>query len=374
MTYTVYYVDKSVGDVLGNRAVTLDEKIFFSDLANAHYRGQCYLCGDINALEEVSQQVSEIYGMVMQHYAEGRAVMEVVQKVFVLSYTSDVSTLPDILQCKEKYQFIPVQAAINEKWQLRECVLLGENLDDCAFYRNVAEWYCQQQELTGISMHFHQMGGGGSTVRGALKNCVKAEKRPTLCLVDSDQKYGETRLTRGQVSCGETYRQAAEVSRDLRKPNFPPHRLCRLDVHEVENLIPTQILQELKKDFPNMVTGLERLKKLQMIRSGEPALYYDYKNGFPYIKDQPARAYWREIVNELGGKEENMPGTQKQEKGSYNPNALFFPPISGNNLLEHAIAKMKKAEWMVDEYLMQIWEQIGVVMLTWGFASAPIYA
>lgn len=374
MSRTVYYIDKSVGEELKDRAVTPKEKILFDDLANAYCTGQCYLCGDIGALQELTKQVSEIYSIVAQRYAEAGSVMEAVQKVFILSYAPNASKLPDILQQEGKCRFIPIQTTLDENWQLRECTLIAENLEDCSFYEIVADWYRRQQKMMGISVHFHREGGGGNTIKGALRNCVEKEKRPSLCLVDSDQKYGETKLTCGQLGYGETCRQAETVLRDVTKPNLPPCELCRLDVHEVENLIPTQILQELQRELPDMAAGLDRLKQLQALRNGEPALYYDYKNGFPYIKSEPARAYWQEILSELGGKKENMPGEQKLEKGQYNPHALFFMAISGNKLLERATEKMEEVEWEVDAYLVPFWEQIGAVMLTWGFATSPTYA
>lgn len=359
---------------MAERALTQNEEVLFADLASAYYQGQCYLCGDLDVLRDLAQKVNRIYDRTVQRYVEGRAAMEAVQKVFVLSYASDISALPDILREKENYQFISVQTAIQENWKLRECTLIAENLEDCSFYEIVADWYRRQQKMMGISVHFHREGGGGNTIKGALRNCVEKEKRPSLCLVDSDQKYGKTKSTRSQLSYGDTYRQAQKVLRDVTKPGLPPCELCHVDVHEVENLIPTQILRELQKNSPGMVAGLQFLKRLQEVRNGEPALYYDYKNGFPYIIDEPARTYWQEIITELGGKEEDMPGAQKLKKGEYNPDELFFKAIGGNKLLACATQKMDEVKWKVDTYLIPYWQQIGAAMLTWGFATSPTYA
>lgn len=374
MSYTVYYIDKSVGEEMERRELDPSEELLFDDLANAYYRGHCYLCGDVEVLRKLSQRVNKKYDIVSKRYSEGRAIMEAVQKVFVLSYTSNGSVLPEVLRKKKNYQFISVKTAIKEDWQLRECVLIGENLNDCAFYQIVAKWYVQQQGLGERPIHFQQICGGGDTVGGVLRNNVEAEKRPVLCLVDSDRKCGETKSTRGQVSYGSTARRAEKASAELNRPDLPPHELCCLDVHEVENLIPTQILQELQKNSPSMTEGLQLLKRLQGIRGGEPALYYDYKDGFSYIQQKSARIYWEEIIVELGGTKEDMPGTQKPKKGSGGLSGQFFKPLGGNALLERATQKMEDGTWKVDPYLVPFWKQIGAVILSWGFAAAPTYA
>ena len=44
---------------------------------------------------------------------------------------------------------------------------------------------------------------------------------------------------------------------------------------------------------------MERVMQLQNVKGGEPLLYYDYKEGFPSIKNAPQRAYW-DIISLYG--------------------------------------------------------------------------
>ncbi len=378
MIGTVYYIDSSVGEKLAEGTVGIDNIAFFSDLAIGHHMGECYLCGSIGSLRQLAKQiggqVGGIYHTILQHYVDDETVMKTVQTVFVLTYAADVSALPQAIQGEGRHQFIRVPIAIQEHWRLRECSLLGENLEDCDFYQLVAAHYCKRHKIPS-EPHFHKEGCGGNTLSNALQNCVESERRPALALVDRDQKYGKTARFPDDPKTGDTYCQAVEVSKKLDNDSFlPPHHLHLLLIHEAENLIPTQTLRELEKHIPKMKQGLDRLDSLRKKGKEEALIYYDYKNGFPYIQSPAAREYWSGILTELGGNPDtDMPPEKKLEEGSYDPYALFFPPLC-SKLLTHAIGLLKESTPAIDAYLEPLWEEIGSVLLTWGFSNPPQYA
>lgn len=162
---------------------------------------------------------------------------------------------------------------------------------------------------------------------------------------------------------------------------LPPYHLFPLHVHEIENLIPSQLLQKLyRESLPDMRPGLERVIQLQNVKGGKPLLYYDNKKGFPYIKNAPQRAYWEEVLLELGGEPSSMPPQDQPERGTYCPETLFFPPLN-NKLLDHILKTIKSAEGdtilkslQIDDYLKSIWDDVGTQMLTWGYVNEPIRA
>lgn len=391
MNNTIFFIDRSIEKEFSTRAPEMEEDVFFQDLATAYQHGYCYLCGDLASLNFLCKHqtgaTKNIYNIIRSCYSENGAAMNTVQRVFVLTYQQEVrlSTLPQILQDENKCRFIHIPTAIHEKWRLHtECCLLTENLDDIEFYLFMAKHYCLERNIPYQRICFHREHGGGNTICDVFEKCILQDKTPVLCLVDSDRKHGTTKTYPNEPAIGDTLHRVQKVAEKLDNNNtLPPFRLFPLHVHEVENLIPSYLLKELyQESLPDMRPGLERAAQLQNIKDGEPLLYYDYKEGFPYIKNAPQRAYWREILSELGGKPASMPPQDKPAPGTYKPNELFFPPLN-KKLLDHALKKIRLAEQsgdvtlctlQIDGYLQSIWNDVGIQMLTWGYANAPVRA
>lgn len=206
--------------------------------------------------------------------------------------------------------------------------------------------------------------------------CSKS-KMPTLCIVDSDRKYGETKKYQSEPESGSTWTRVRKKEKDLKQiPLLPPFSVYPLHVHEVENLIPTQALSELVGQDEtlqvSMQPGLNMLEKLKTIDDGKPLLYYDMKKGFPYMKTEPQREYWFNIIKSLGGTERDLPPVTKEE--GKNPATIFFPPVCNNKLLERTIKLLNgriNQEMHMDDCLAELWNEIGLLMLTWGCANLP---
>lgn len=181
-----------------------------------------------------------------------------------------------------------------------------------------------------------------------------------------------------------TKTEIMDVSKSL--PKLPPHEVYPLHVHEIENLIPFKILQQIMEEqLPDMEAGLKFLKELQEINDGEPVLYYDFKNGFPYMKEKAKQAYWKNILLKLGKDNLKMPPETKKEaeqEAKQDNQLVTFPSLSRNKLLEKAngilkiksISEKENMQKSIDGYLDTYWDEIGLLMLTWGCANLPVYA
>lgn len=379
----------SIKKELSARALKLEEDLFFHDLAISYQRGDCYLCGDPASLDVLCRNQAgitrNIYQVIKSRHLENGAAMNAVQRVFVLTYQENPSldSLPEILQNEDKCCFLYIPIALRNRWRLSsECCLLAENLDDIEFYFFMAKRYCLERHIPHQRIGFHRENGGGNTTCDVLEKCIVQDRVPVLCLVDSDRKHGMTKAYPNEPAIGDTLdRVQKTVQRLAGHSAFPPHHLFPLHVHEIENLIPSQLLWKLCQELiPDMRLRLERVVHLQDIKEGEPLLYYDYKEGFPYIKKMPQRAYWKEVLLELGGEPSPMPPQDKPERGTYFPDALFFPPLN-NKLLDHTLKIINSSEYdtilktlQIDDYLKSIWEDVGVQMLTWGYVNEPIRA
>lgn len=376
----LFYIDRTVAEELDKRKLSEQEQVFFSDLASACRQGKCFLSGDVESLSRLAEHLESlsrsIYLYAAGNRAEHGALMRAVSKVFVLTFAENPSldSLPSVLRPDGKCFFLSIPKSISNRWRLsNECCLLAENLTDSKFYQWVADYYCAEKNICGVNLSFHCELGAGNTICDVLYKCVAEEKVPTICIVDSDQKHGRSRKFRNAPKKGDTLKRAEAMEKKLRKDSsVPPFFLCPLPVHEVENLIPTQILTELSGKYPEMKKGLERLEELKQVDEGEPLLYYDLKLGFPFMKTKPQRAYWLEKMLRLDGAEEDMPPETKEAGAAQD--SMFFPPVCNNKLLERSVELLSKKaaqEIRVDKHLAELWVNIGVMMLTWGCASAP---
>ncbi len=387
----MFYIDKSVKDELSIREMTESELLFFSDMASAYQHGYCYLCGDIESLDYLSEHLGKpfnsIYNLVKNRYAENGEVIRIVSKVCVLTFQEELSLnmLPEILQKKDKSIFISIQLVITQNIKLnRPCSLIGENLTDCKFYKIVAKHYFYKHNIEKLNLNFHLENGGGDPTCEVLKKVIESDKTLTLCIVDSDRSYGLSKEYPNKPHDGNTLKHVRDVSKSL--PKLPPHEVYPLHVHEIENLIPFKILQQIMEEqLPDMEAGLKFLKELQEINDGEPVLYYDFKNGFPYMKEKAKQAYWKNILLKLGKDNLKMPPETKKEaeqEAKQDNQLVTFPSLSRNKLLEKAngilkiksISEKENMQKSIDGYLDTYWDEIGLLMLTWGCANLPVYA
>jgi len=370
--------------IFSKRDMLESEACFFVDMASAHRMGQCYLCGDIEALkfftENLSYPTNKIYAAILSHHAESRSVMEKVKTVFVLTMDIDncFNTLPEILRTKEKTQIIHLGNAMN--WKLSsECCLLAENLEDCEFLTVVSrqKYY---HVLKGIDIKFHCENGGGTFTAEVLKKCILQDKVPTLFVTDSDQKYGVTRQYPQDPPKGETFKKVYDLKNKMEDLNNPPNFFFPLEVHEMENLIPLCVLLELQDKYPDIADGVRTLLSLRNIQNGNPILFYDFKNGFPFIDKEPKRVYWQEISNLLGFTDFIIPSS-KEQLAELSSNAdiqhLPFPALRCKALLKSVNSWLKsnlKKDLVLDAYLKVHWDNIADTIFTWGCVSVPMYS
>ena len=72
----------------------------------------------------------------------------------------------------------------------QECCLIGEYYYDCKFFRRILSWFKGKNGIT-LPTVFEDIDGGGDDTYKKVKQFVGRNKRPTLCIVDSDRRYPE---------------------------------------------------------------------------------------------------------------------------------------------------------------------------------------
>ncbi len=377
----VIYIDKTVDQVLSSRGITHEESLLFQELAFACQRGYYYLCGDPDSLTRLSEieelPLRKIYREIIGHYAEHGAVLGAVETLLVLTFqdTSPVEMLPALLKDKTCLS-LPIPVCIAEKWKLlSECCLLGENLDDVELYHLMGQNYYIQKGFRGIQLNFHHESGGGDTTHHVLWKQVYQEKWPTLCIADSDQKYPSDGENPAPI--GNTLKHLNEMKDYLEENCVLPFQLFPLYVHEAENLLPLSVVREVaEKNLPQMIPGLNLLERMKTIQNGVPLLYYDFKKGFPKIKDEKQHAYWETVRADLyAGEWDTTPlpqlGREKRDKTVFLGLGKQSPLRRACVIIARTLTQ-EKTSLELDDYLKPQWEKIGVTVFSWGCANQPL--
>ncbi len=360
----VIYLDKSIGEHLEKFGFDENESRLFVELATAHQRGNCLLTGDLNSLEILTNNLggfpSDIYRKVHEHFPEMRSIINEVEFLFVISYLA-IPTLPDFIVKKSK--ILKVSDAINFKIN-DKCTFLCENLNDNKFYRLMAEKYFNSRKVKGVELAFHDEMGGGNTINTVFEKCVLKDEAFTFCIVDNDIKYGKTKSFPNEPAIGDTSNLLSKTFKELKNINkLPTYELFCLPIHEIENLIPLSIITEiLDPKVLEMKIGVDFLKQLLDSGMGQVILIYDFKNGIKQLKEGPHKTYWTEVAYKIGDD--------------------TFPKIN-SKLLKHTLdyfddlLKQDKdymSSIVLDEYLIELWENIGLKVFSWGCANTPIRA
>ena len=365
----IIYIDKSIAK---HGDFTDDEEVMFTALACAHRKGDCYLCGADESIKRLKDSFG-IYGKGIgtQHAEEG-ALIDAVETLIVITY-DESPVLPQRIRNKpsKDVRIIPIAQAV--KYRLSEpCILLGESLYDCDFYRLVMRWYMHsiRKSIKGVWPQLVDEQGNGESTNKSLEKCVDANHNLTICLTDSDKKYDCSPRYGAPPATGKTMRDLKQSEDNLLGAGLGVlFELYCLDVHEAENLIPFCVLDDIAKDtVREMAPGITYLRKLQKAGLTDAILLYDFKKGNNIdtirkdIEDKgktekrPVLAYWEIIAHEIG--DESAPSLNK-------------------NVLSKAITQMQQTgyvesdKFVLDDHLVGIWNDIGRKVFSWGCANMP---
>lgn len=366
MIHLIIYIDKTIGKSFKQRQLTDEEATFFCKIAQAHKDGKCIICGDIDSIDalivSLSAPYNQIYRIVRGQYIENRALFDLVDTVVVLTVDISAPEMPSYIAPKS----VVISMDTAEEIDVNSgCHLVCENIDDCTFFEDLARCYLKRKSLHSIQLYSSRENGGGNTTADVFKKCID-QKAMTLCIADSDMKYGESMDYPNEPARGDTLRKVQKAESDLRTKNCKiPFCVLPLCVHEVENLIPLSVIEKIEKDLPNIRSGRILLEKLKEVDDGRPILYYDFKKGFPDFEKGPKLSYWREVFQKLEGTGIQLVDDVPKP----------WPAISSKNLLRRASKLIEDADFtdiLIDSYLSEHWDNVGIKMVTWCCAYSKI--
>ena len=113
----------------------------------------------------------------------------------------------------------------------QKAIILGEDFNDCKFFSYILKWFVKENNLN-VYYDFEKDNGGGINICNSINNHIK-NKKIFLSIIDTDRKYPNS-------PTGETYNKCRRyLGRE--KGTF---QLIALDVQEIENLMPFNLLDD----------------------------------------------------------------------------------------------------------------------------------
>lgn len=168
---------------------------------------------------------------------------------------------------------------VNSK-MTRETMFLLENDFESGFYKFVANYYINHNNIPA-DLSFQDDNGGGSHISKRFSKLQK-NNRFLLCISETDKKYPNAVL--GVTAS--SLQKVKEVSKHA--------RYFIIQVNEIENLLPLQVIESIEKHRNNDTNiWLEKLERCYP----EARFFFDFKNGFRnrILKNTEAMSYWEQV-------------------------------------------------------------------------------
>lgn len=247
--------------------------------------------------------------------------------------------------------------------------LVGEDLNDTKFYEHILKWYIRQKNAN-YYYSFHGVGGGGKNTYRAILNELKSQ-HITICIIDTDKKYKEC-----PIETDSTYYNCV----NLVHSNACEYKILPLNVHEIENLIPLNYIDQ----FDNWVNGdandIKKKRAFDFLRDNAEEIlpYFDYKKGIKYDDMLRNSADYQKFAEKCYMANHDFvnvePSFQNFISGLSNKAIIYPNLIGGSGTINNTLAMIDNNSCPQPELLefqRDNWEVIGQNMLDWCVARIP---
>lgn len=239
------------------------------------------------------------------------------------------------------------------------CNLVSEDYNDCDFYKLVLEHY-KKDTACKMSCRFEYCSGAGERTVRHLQDLLFKKKQITLCIVDSDKKYKEQEISENST-CG----KCSKIGRKI-----PTYVFMALEVHEIENLVPLNVVDELQWTADSQ-TNKDSFDYLRYNAQTEDVLpFFDIKCGI--VKDNLLQSDQKYYAFAKSCYDMNPLLKRNGDFDTFvdglSDGAVIYPHLRKGLLkkfLEYS-KEHKDCEKNLLEYQKKAWDKIGQVMLNMG--------
>lgn len=252
--------------------------------------------------------------------------------------------------------------------------LLLENSRDSSILEKTKEIFqlVHKIKIKGTTSSFTVESGNGADIAVHWR-ALRDNRKPFLCIVDSDKRYPDSGLGQTALSVGRG------------KGGGHLYESVIMDVQEVENLVPFNLIIEILREkgaCTAQAIATHDLLNEVVFESPEVLKYFDYKKGIRVKKcsDQRYRDFWVEKLNlNINADCNRCLDNNFIGAGREVCDGCILVDGVCENLNVHAAGVLKKmtphkiAERMLQQELDE-WARLGKLIFNWGLASERIVA
>lgn len=344
----------SEAELGNNKAVSILKDLCFAYSHGIHYvYASMSLIGRISKLENLDESQRCLYAKLKSKLKTIMAIRNSVVVKCHISYKISSAVIEGCIYLNpNEYNCFKF---------FTETVLIGENLNDCKFFRHICEKYLCEHRLWAVNSIFGEIPGGGRTTVDVYGNEIEQRQRFCLCIVDSDKKFPTDVI-------GATAKDVKNLH-DQIKPLHCDYYIMK-QLSEVENLLPHEMVRKVCGNNQN----LNEILSLDIA-------FFDMKKGIvkAVLQNSTAKDYY---CNLLGDFKQVVDDIVKcftdvsQRKLNKEEKKEAVVSGYGSNLLKDVLA----LEWdAVDLQKLQLsasqayeWEEIGKRIFSWTCAPKKI--
>lgn len=244
--------------------------------------------------------------------------------------------------------------------QLQKTKIVCENPSDSDFFKVIATFYANEEDVTRCSLNFNAINGGGGSTRAVFDRTIN-NNEIAFCIVDNDKTH--PRAPHGGTST-----------------HFLGTRTVRsglieiLDVHEIESLVPLETIEKVLTNLNLLVKKEKSLTFFKDICSIDESVkfYIDHKKGFDLKTalslDKSHGVFWLEVLKKLKGNYSCE--CIEHETCGCTPPCLSYEGF-GENLLSNTLnyineGSLRKYNPVLTPKLHEKWYSLGRNFFSWS--------
>lgn len=253
--------------------------------------------------------------------------------------------------------------------------ILGEDLNDARFYIYIGNFYIKNNSILNKFALKHSCCHGGGSQTAKIYNNILAENKFCYCIVDSDKKHPHS-------SRGETCKAFFGNINDFKEFFFEKFGQVRiLDAHEVESIIPINVLDEIIENRGSSKDQKLTIKRLQRMiqKDSNIRLFLDHKKGltrnqakeldrrYGNININKNSGYYSTELNKLIEQNNKCFEHIDQVDHECDDNCFSFAPM-GSKLLSSTLEFFENNNYKkedIDKITLPYWEIIGKDIFSW---------
>ena len=247
--------------------------------------------------------------------------------------------------------------------------LVCEFLSDAKFYDYILSWFINK---LGVNVHyaFHKVDGGGTNTHLNIINELDSN-HITLSILDTDCRYPNA-----PIDPNGTYGKCIGIG--------VGNVLCEimpLYVHEVENLIPMNFIDQVFTQWTNGDAEYARKKKAfdYLKKEAESILpYFDYKKGIRYNEDfrniQELQTFAQKCYEQNDEKMAVQPNFSQFVSTLNDKEYIYTELIGGTGTIKMTISLIDSGNApnpILYQFQEENWKKIGQEMINWCIAREP---